>query len=78
MVVCWIRLILRFIMMDYVPDIAAFKVLNFKGAESYLCMVRATACVPLRPAEPHAVLYGDTYRNSFRIALATSVLCGQA
>ena len=27
--------------MDYVPDIAAFKVLNFKGADSYLCVVRA-------------------------------------
>ena len=27
--------------MDYVPDIAAFKVLNFKGADSYLCVVSA-------------------------------------
>ena len=26
--------------MDYVPDIAAFKVLNFKGADSYICVVR--------------------------------------
>ena len=35
--------------MDYVPDIAAFKVLNFKGADSYLCVVRSTACAQLRP-----------------------------
>ena len=28
--------------MDYVPDIAAFKVLNFKGADSYICVVRNT------------------------------------
>lgn len=25
--------------MDYVPDIAAFKELDFKGADSYLCVV---------------------------------------
>ena len=37
-------------LMDYVPDIAAFKLLNFKpGAYSYLCVVRTTACAPLRP-----------------------------
>lgn len=29
--------------MDYVPDIAAFKELDFKGADSYLCVV-CTGC----------------------------------
>ncbi len=32
--------------MDYVPDVAAFKVLNFKGADSYLCVVRAATAIP--------------------------------
>ena len=32
--------------MDYVPDVAAFKVIDFKGADSYLCVV-CTRQVPL-------------------------------
>ena len=28
--------------MDYVPDVAAFKELDFKGADSYICVVRNT------------------------------------
>ena len=38
--------------MDYVPDIAAFKVLNFKGADSYICVVRACALSPRAPPMP--------------------------
>ena len=26
--------------MDYVPDVAAFKKLDFKGADTYICVVR--------------------------------------
>ena len=37
----WARAVPMEWLMDYVPDIAAFKVLNFKGADSYLCVVRA-------------------------------------
>ncbi|KAM5537808.1 hypothetical protein V8D89_008576 [Ganoderma adspersum] len=32
--------------MDYVPDIAAFKVLNFKGADSYLCVSKLKRTKP--------------------------------
>lgn len=38
--------------MDYVPDVAAFKELNFKGADSYLCVVRPLLILYSEPRTP--------------------------